>query len=163
TGGGRSALSYHPWKETLPDRFDRLIAAGKAKECVLAVADCFTSFGGSQYLNSSATGRYEDHVLALSSFLTAKLGLLHASRGRARLGKSSGGYGALMLGMKNPGVFGHVASHSGDMLFDVSFAADLPKAARKLAKFGGEPARFVKEFLASRKKDEFDHDLVNVM
>jgi enterochelin esterase family protein len=163
TGGGRTLLAYHPWKETLPERFDRLIAAGKAEECVLAIADCFTALGGSQYLNSPATGRYEDHVLELVEYFTDKFGLIDAPESRALLGKSSGGYGALMLGMKHPDVWAHVGSHSGDMLFEISFAADLPKAARKLAKYGGDPAKVLREFRSSRKKDEFDHCLLNVL
>jgi enterochelin esterase family protein len=49
---GRSFLNFHPWRESLPERFDRLINEGRAAECVLIMPDCFTSFGGSQYLDS---------------------------------------------------------------------------------------------------------------
>ncbi|MGA9149749.1 MAG: hypothetical protein WBZ36_04150 [Candidatus Nitrosopolaris sp.] len=30
---------------------------------VLVLLDCFTRFGGNQYINSSVTGRYEDHTI----------------------------------------------------------------------------------------------------
>jgi len=163
TGGGRTLLSHHPWKETLVERFERLILGGKAKECVLAIADCFTSFGGSQYLNSSATGRYEDHVLELVEYFTDKFGLLDAPESRALLGKSSGGFGALTLGMRHPDVWAHVGSHSGDALFDVTYGLDLPKYVRVLGKHGGDPARFTRDFLASKRKDLFDHDAVNII
>lgn len=163
TGTGRGTLAYHPWKESLVERYDRLIAEGEAGECVLALADCFTAFGGSQYLNSSATGRYEDHVLELAEYFTDKFGLVDGPEGRAVMGKSSGGFGALTLGMRHPDVFGHVVCHSGDMFFDLGYALDQPKLVVALDKFGGDPARLVREFLRAEKKDAFSHDVVNAL
>ncbi len=164
TGGGRSFLNYHPWRENLPERFDRLIAAGKARECVLVMPDGFTAFGGSQYLNSSATGRYEDHVVCeLVGFFEDKLSISQRPEGRAVMGKSSGGFGALTLAMRHPDVFGHAVSHSGDMLFDVCYGGDIPKAVSALGKYKGSAERFLKEFRTSRNKDSFDHALVNIM
>jgi len=164
TGGGRSLLNYHPWRENLPERLDRLITAGKVQECVLVMPDCFTAFGGSQYLNSTATGRYEDHVVnELIAFFEDKLHVSAHAAGRAVMGKSSGGYGALMLGMRHPDVFGHVACHSGDMFFEACYGADMLKAATALGPYGGSVERFLKSFRASRDKDGFDHALVNIV
>jgi hypothetical protein len=163
TGTGKGALSYHPWKENLAQRLDRLIGEGKARECVLALADGFTAFGGSQYLNSSATGNYEDHMLELAGYFTDKFGLVDDPSGRAVMGKSSGGFGALTLGMRHPDVFGHVACHSGDMFFDLCYGRDGAKLVRALDNFGGDPKRLVREFLLSRRKDSFDHDAVNAL
>ena len=164
TGGGRTVLGYNPWKENLVERLDRLIASGRARECVLVVPDCFTSFGGSQYLNSGATGRYEDHVVSeLVDFVSDKFAVSRRPSGRAVMGKSSGGFGAVTLGMKHPGVFGHVACHSGDMLFEVCYGMDIPKFVAGLERHGGSAARFVRAFLASPRKDLFDHSAVNVV
>ncbi len=163
TSTGRSFLNVHPWRENLPERFDRLIAEGKAKECVLIMPDCFTAFGGSQYLDSSATGRYEAHVIdELIGFFEDKMTLSRRPESRAVAGKSSGGYGALMLGMKHPDVFGHVASHSGDMSFEACYGPDLLKGVAALGDYDGSMERFLKEFRAARDKDGFDHALVNL-
>jgi enterochelin esterase family protein len=157
-------LGYHPWKENLVERLARLIISGRVRECVLVIPDCFTAFGGSQYLDSSATGRYEEHVVReLVGFIEDKVAVSRRPEGRAVLGKSSGGYGAFMLGMRNPAVFGHVACHSGDMLFEVCYGMDVPKFVTILGGFGGSAARFVKAFLASRQKDSFDHGAVNLL
>ena len=62
-GRGRMLLNDGPWSPSLDDRMDALITAGSCDEMILVMPDCFTRYGGSQYLNSSATGRYEDHVV----------------------------------------------------------------------------------------------------
>jgi len=163
TSTGKSFLNFHPWRESLPERFDRLIAEGKAKECVLIMPDCFTAFGGSQYLDSSATGRYEAHIIEeLIGFFEDKMTIAARPGGRAVAGKSSGGYGALMLAMRHPDVFGHAASHSGDMFFEACYGPDILKGVTVLGKYGGSMERFLKEFRAARDKDGFDHALVNL-
>src|SRR2546430_13034192 len=64
-GFGSTALggvTYDPWSPSLPDAMDRALAEG-APEAILVLVDGFTRFGGSQYLNSAANGRYEDYVV----------------------------------------------------------------------------------------------------
>jgi enterochelin esterase family protein len=164
TGGGRSVVNYNPWKENAVELLDRLISTAKAAECLLVVADCFTAYGGSQYLNSSATGRYEDHVAdELVPFIEDKFAVIASPRGRAVLGKSSGGFGALTLAMRRPGLFGHVACHSGDMGFDACYWPDLLKLCAAVQKHGGSPERFVREFRGARDKAGFDHSAVNAV
>ena len=41
---------------------DRLIAAGTISPMIAVMPDCFTYYGGSQYINSTATGNYEDYL-----------------------------------------------------------------------------------------------------
>ena len=52
-------LNVDPFTETIEDRMNRLISHGKCGPMILVLMDCFTRFGGNQYINSSATGRYE--------------------------------------------------------------------------------------------------------
>lgn len=164
TGDGRSVVSHRPWKENLAERLDRLISSGRARECVLVIPDCFTAYGGSQYLNSPATGRYEDHVVGeLVPFMEDKFGLARDASGRAVMGKSSGGYGALSLGMRHPDVFGHVASHSGDAFFEICYAMDVPKFVTLLGKYGGSALAFTRKFLAARDKSSFDPIGINMI
>jgi enterochelin esterase family protein len=162
-GTGRGAVNYNPWKETLPERLDRLITEGKAREAILVIADGFTAYGGSQYLNSSATGRYEDFVVSeLVAFVEDKFAAVGAPEGRALAGGSSGGFGALTLGMRRPDVFGHVVSHSGDAAFDACYAGDLLKLCAAAEKHGGL-APLVAAFRKSRDKNEFPHDVINAL
>lgn len=164
TGTGRGAVNYNPWKENIAQRLDRLIAQGKARESVLVIPDAFTAYGGSQYLNSTATGRYEDHIVdELVGFVEDKFAVMRGPAGRGILGSSSGGYGALTLAMRHPDVFGHVAAHSADLGFDMCYQGDFPKLCAALQKYGGSPARFVADFRASRDKSGFDHAAINVL
>jgi hypothetical protein len=50
-----------PLGEDLKRRLDRLIASGKCPPVIVVAPDCLTRLGGNQYINSSATGRYEDY------------------------------------------------------------------------------------------------------
>jgi enterochelin esterase family protein len=77
-------------------------------------------------------------------------------------GKSSGGYGALVLAMRHPEVFGAVASHSGDMLFEACYLPDFWKCGNVLAKHGGLDA-FLSAFLAMPKKTTEALDAVNIV
>ena len=163
TGTARSAVNYNPWKANIAERLDRLIAAG-SPECLLVVADGFTAYGGSQYINSTATGRYEDHLVSeLVPYIEDKYGVGRSPAARAIMGGSSGGYGALMLGMRHPDVFGHVAAHSADSAFEASYGADIPKAVTALGAYGGSMKRFREEFLKSREKWTFDISLLVLM
>jgi enterochelin esterase family protein len=163
TGTGRGAVNYNPWKANAVERLDRLIAAG-ARECLMVIPDAFTAYGGSQYINSSATGRYEDYIITeLVPYLEDKFAAGGSAGARAVMGGSSGGYGALVLGMRHPDVFAHVASHSGDSAFESSYGPDIPKVVTALGKFGGSLDRFRREFLKSREKWTFDHSCINMV
>lgn len=164
TGGGRSVVNYNPWRENLVERLDRLIAEGKARECVLVVVDGFTRYGGSQYVNSSATGRYEDHVVSeVVPFIEDKLFAGGGRDSRAIFGKSSGGFGALTLAMRHPDLFAHMACHSGDMFFEGCYAPDILKFCAALQRHGGSAAKFREAFLAAPRKEGFDHAAINLL
>src|ERR1051325_10467106 len=106
TGRGRMLLNDNPWMPGIADRMDALIAQGLAKPMILALPDCFTHLGGSQYVNSPALGDYEDYVIReLVPFVDGRYRTLASAEHRGVIGKSSGGYGALMLGMRHPDVF----------------------------------------------------------
>ncbi len=115
TGRGRMLLNDNLWNPPLDARMDALVATG-CGELILVMPDCATRYGGSQYLDSSATGRYETHLVTeLVPLVDRRFRTMAAREHRAILGKSSGGYGALVQGMRHPELFGAVACHSGDM------------------------------------------------
>ncbi|MBI3289748.1 MAG: alpha/beta hydrolase [Elusimicrobia bacterium] len=164
TGTGRGSVNYNPWKENVAERLDRLIAEGKSREAILVIPDGFTAYGGSQYLNSSATGRYADFVVyELIGYVDDKHATVRHPEGRAVIGKSSGGFGALTLAMRHPEVFGHCVSHSGDMGFEAGYGVDILKFTAALSRYGGSPERFVADFLKSATKQGFDHGAINVI
>jgi S-formylglutathione hydrolase FrmB len=141
TGFGELLIQRGAWTESLPERLDRLIGEMKLRECIVVMPDCFTRYGGSQYVNSTATGRYEDHIVR--ELVPEVDRRFRTNLRRAVLGKSSGGYGALVLGMRHPEVFQALACHSGDLYFEYCYQPDFPKAIDLLRKHGGV-AKFLK-------------------
>lgn len=85
----------------------------------IAVVDGRSRYGGSQFLNSAATGRYADFVADEIATLLAKDYPSPAGR-RWIAGHSSGAYGALRLAMDRPEVFSAVVALSPDSDFDVT-------------------------------------------
>lgn len=161
-GRGRMLLNDNPWSPPLDVRMDRLIAAGCA-EAILVMPDAFTRYGGSQYLNSSATGRYEDHVIEeLVPHVDARWRTLGSRDHRAVAGRSSGGYGALVLAMRHPDVFGAAASHSGDVYFEYCYRPELPRACTVMQEAGGAKA-FLEAFEARPQKGKDDFLAFNAL
>jgi enterochelin esterase-like enzyme len=146
-GRGRMLLADNLWSPAIDDRMDQLIGEG-TPPAVLALPDCSTALGGSQYINSPAVGRYQDYLVQeIVPFLKDRLAT--ATTGVA--GKSSGGYGALRLGMEAADTFSAVACHSGDCYFEYGYLPDIPKAAATIAR-AGSIDDFLREFHAKEKK-----------
>lgn len=144
TGSGEMLLNRSAWSETFAERCDRLIAAKKMVESIVVFPDCFTDYGGSQYLNSSATGRYEDYLIdEIVPFVDRRFRTVPGAASRAVMGKSSGGYGALVMGMRHPDVFRVVCCTSGDMYFLYCYLPDFPKTLDTFRRHGGSAASFV--------------------
>src|SRR5205085_11348460 len=62
-------------------------------------------------------------------------------------GKSSGGFGAMITPMLRPDVFGGLATHAGDALYENFYTADFPRAARALQReYDGSYERFWEDF-----------------
>jgi enterochelin esterase family protein len=145
TGSGPMHFERPPFlRSTIIRRLDALIRTGVAPEAVLMAPDCLTSLGGSQYLNSSATGRYEDYVIQeLVPLVRSKYG----TGSSAVLGTSSGGYGALVLALRHPDVFRAAGSNSGDAYFEYCYLPEFPSAFRALRRAGG-PAALLRRTLS---------------
>jgi len=62
-GQGKMLLNTDPFAENTEEKMNRLILERKCGPMILVLLDCFTRFGGNQYINSSATGRYEDYII----------------------------------------------------------------------------------------------------
>ena len=163
TGRGLTMLNDVAWGEPIDQRLERLIASGACEEMILVLPDCFTRFGGSQYLDSSATGRYAHHLVSeLVPWIDARYRTLATREHRGVAGKSSGGYGALIHGMRHPDVFGAVASHSGDVYFEYCYRKDVPMTAAAILAAGGL-RKWMEAFEAKRQKRREDLDVLNIV
>jgi S-formylglutathione hydrolase FrmB len=150
TGSGMSHIAWKCYEETVPQRVDRLLADGKIGPCVVALPDCFTSLGGNQYITSVAMGPWADYLIEeLIPALEARFPIRPGRDHRACFGKSSGGYGSMIHGMRYADTWAAIACHSGDMGFDRIYMRDFVAACDALAKHGG-----IEGFLAHFEKSE---------
>jgi S-formylglutathione hydrolase FrmB len=157
TGRGPMFLNTPTWGETMDARLDRLFEERRIGKMIVAMPDCFTHFGGSQYIDSAGTGRYASYLVReVVPHLDRTFRTLPGARHRGIFGKSSGGYGAIVHGMTYPTVWGAIACHSGDMGFEYCYWPDIPGFLRTLERHGG-PEKFVRAFAAAPRKS---HDMI---
>jgi len=135
-GSGLSHVAWKNFSENVPERAARLVHAGKMAPAIIVFPDCFTALGGNQYVNSSAIGRYADYLTReIIPFIDREFRTRAAREHRGCFGKSSGGYGAIIHGMKYPATWGAIADHSGDAYFDYVYWHDWPNTLNELARF----------------------------
>jgi S-formylglutathione hydrolase FrmB len=153
-GSGPAHLNWKPFEESVPERLERLVRTGAMGPVIAVFPDCWTRLGGNQYINSSAVGRYADY---LTKEVLREVDCRYRSHQRphrrAVFGKSSGGYGAIVHGMRYARHWDAVACHSGDMYFDFCYRGDIPRVLDSLARHGRNPARFLRHFYANKKLD----------
>ncbi len=136
TGSGQSHLNWKPFEENVAEQAARLVHERKMGPTIIVFPDCFTRLGGNQYINSSAIGRYADYLTReLIPLVDSEFRTLASRDHRGCIGKSSGGYGALVHGMRHAQHWGAVAGHSGDSYFDFCYACDWPNTLNELAKY----------------------------
>jgi Enterochelin esterase and related enzymes len=161
TGRGKMLLNDAAFTPNLAERMDRLIASSVVRPMIVVMPDCFTYYGGSQYINSTATGNYEDYVTReIVPFVDANFRAINDKNSRAVMGKSSGGYGSLIMGMRHADIFGLVCSTSGDAYFELCYLSDIPKAFRAIK---GDPKGLMKKFWAEEKKRKDNFPAVNMI
>jgi S-formylglutathione hydrolase FrmB len=148
-------LARVPFEPTMIERLDAMFAAAECPDAIVVFVDCWTSYGGSQFVNSSSLGRYQDYLCdEVVAFVDERYPTSAHRDHRGLTGKSSGGYGAMVVPMLRPDVFGGLASHAGDALFEACYAIEFPKAARQLRDdYEGSYERFFEALAAA---DHFD-------
>ena len=162
---GKATLNIDPFSETIEARMNRLISEKKCNPMILVLVDCFTKFGGNQYINSTATGMYEDYIIdEIVPFVDEKYNISN----HAVMGHSSGGYGALVLGMRHPSIFQAIADHSGDSAFEYCYLPDFPKALEAYRRSGGDhsdPKKWFEDFWRKPNKyqDRDDMTALNIL
>jgi len=121
------------FRRNFPELADDLFAAGDAPPCILVWVDCWTSLGGSQFLDSPGTGKYHTYLCdEVVPWVDARYRTVQAAAGRGIAGKSSGGYGAMVTPMLRPDLFGGLATHAGGALFECCYLPEFRERARAL-------------------------------
>jgi hypothetical protein len=136
------------FRRNFPELADDLFAAGDAPPCILVWVDCWTSLGGSQFLDSPGTGKYHTYLCdEVVPWVDARYRTVQAAEGRGIAGKSSGGYGAMVTPMLRPDLFGGLATHAGDALFEACYLPEFRESARALRdEYDGSYDRFWEDF-----------------
>ncbi len=121
--------------------------------CIIVFPDCFTCLGGNQYINSSAIGNYADYLTReLIPHVDREFRTLASRAHRGCFGKSSGGYGAIIHGMKYAQHWGAIGDHSGDAYFDFCYLPDWPRTLNELDRFRKPPRRAGRQHLRRAAK-----------
>ncbi len=126
---------------------------------IVVYVDAWTGYGGSQFVDSPGTGRYHSYLCdEVVPWVDASYRTLDAAAHRAIMGKSSGGFGAMITPMLRPDLFGALATHAGDSLYEYAYAADFPRAVRHLRKYDGDIWRWWSDF-GSREPFTAEEDM----
>jgi S-formylglutathione hydrolase FrmB len=148
-------LNRTAFEPTVVERVDELFSDDDVPRGVVVFVDAWTSYGGSQFINSAGTGRYMDYLCdEVVAFIDERYPTIRDREHRGLTGKSSGGYGAMVVPMLRPDVFGALASHAGDALFEACYMRDFAPTARVLRdKFDGSFDLYWQRFREAGRAD----------
>jgi hypothetical protein len=132
----RNRSAYRqPFVETADDVFAR----GDTPPAIVVYVDAWSKFGGSQFVDSPGTGSYHSYLCNdVVSWVDAHYRTLDAPQHRGIMGKSSGGFGAFITPMLRPDLFGGLASHAGDALYEHCYLREFAEATRFLRDYDGD-------------------------
>ena len=137
-----------PFRRNFPELADELFAREEAPPAIVVWVDAWTSLGGSQFLDSPGTGNYLTYLCdEIVPFVDERYRTIADRDHRGIAGKSSGGYGAMVVPMLRPELWGGLATHAGDALFEVCYLPEFRESARALRDdYDGSFENFWKDF-----------------
>jgi S-formylglutathione hydrolase FrmB len=136
-----------PFRQPFVETADQVFADGTAPPCVVVYVDAWTSYGGSQFVDSPGTGRYHSYLCdEVVPWVDDRYRTIADRESRAISGKSSGGFGAMITPMLRPDVFGALATHAGDTLYEHCYLPDFAEAVRHLRAYDGDIWRWWEDF-----------------
>ncbi|GAA2820682.1 alpha/beta hydrolase [Kribbella solani] len=149
-----------PFRQPYPELLDAMFQDENVPRAVVVFVDSWTRYGGSQCLDSPGTGQYQSYLCdEIVPWVDATYRTIPDRDHRAVTGKSSGGYTAMVTPLLRPDVFGALATHAGDALFDVCYRPEFPNRARTLRdKYDGSYEKYF-EVLATRAGQTTNEDL----
>jgi hypothetical protein len=134
------------FRQPFPERADAVFAGG-APPAIVIYVDAWTAYGGSQFVDSPGTGRYHSYLCdEVVPWVDERFRTQPEAAHRAIMGKSSGGFGAMITPMLRPDLFGALATHAGDSLYEYCYIPEFPGAVRHLRKYDGDIWRWWADF-----------------
>jgi enterochelin esterase-like enzyme len=134
----RTLASFRLWDKNVFEIYESLLARAECVEAILVVPDAVNRWGGSQFLDSAATGAYQTFLVdEVVPFVDQLFRTIPTREARAIVGRSSGGFGALRVGIDRPDAFAAIGSHAGDALFEVSLRPTFTSVATVIDREGG--------------------------
>src|SRR5580658_1330334 len=154
-----------PFRQPFPETADAVFASGQAPPAIVVYVDAWTAYGGSQFVDSPGTGRYHTYLCdEVVPFVDAHYRTMPAAAHRGISGKSSGGFGAMITPMLRPDLFGGLATHAGDNLYECCYIPDFAKAVRYLRDYDGDILAWWNDFQSRTAfTKEGDHTLVMIL
>lgn len=135
-----------PFRRTFIETVDEVFADG-APPCIVVFVDAWTSYGGSQFVDSPGTGPYHSYLCdEVVPWIDSHYRTIDAPGSRAITGKSSGGFGAMITPMLRPDLFGALATHAGDALYEFCYIPEFPQVVRALRQYDGDIQRWWAQF-----------------
>jgi hypothetical protein len=135
------------FRQPVTEMFDQVLADPDVPDVLVAYVDAWTLYGGSQFVDSPGTGRYHSYLCDdVVTYVDQRYATLTEPRHRAIMGKSSGGFGAMITPMLRPDLFGVLATHAGDALYEHCYAAKFGEVARGLRDYDGDIWRWWDDF-----------------
>ncbi len=128
-----------PFRQPFIEMADQVFATSAAPAAICVYVDAWTRYGGSQYVDSPGTGRYHSYLCdEVVPWVDARYRTLADSAHRAISGKSSGGFGAMITPMLRPDLFGALATHAGDALYEMCYIPEFADCVRMLREYDGD-------------------------
>jgi Putative esterase len=146
---GQAAMWWNrtAFRESFPAAADRLFVSGEAPPTVVVYVDAWTAYGGSQFVDSPGTGRYHTYLCEeIVPWVDAHYRTMAEAAHRGIQGKSSGGFGAMITPMLRPDLFGGLATHAGDGMYECCYIPEFAKAVRLLRDYDGDIFTWWKDF-----------------
>jgi len=136
-----------PFRKPVTELFDGVLSDPGVPDVIVVYVDAWTAYGGSQFVDSPGTGRYHSYLCEeIVPFVDRTYPTLADSRHRAIAGKSSGGFGAMITPMLRPDLFGALATHAGDALYEYCYIPEFAQAVRALRDYDGDIWRWWDDF-----------------
>lgn len=136
-----------PFRRPFTETADEVFAAGTAPPAIVVYVDAWTAYGGSQFVDSPGTGRYHTYLCdEVVPFVDARYRTIPLAAHRGIQGKSSGGFGSMITPMLRPDLFGGLASHAGDTLYELCYLRDFGACVRLLREHDGDIWRWWEDF-----------------
>jgi S-formylglutathione hydrolase FrmB len=136
-----------PFRQPFVETADQVFATGAAPPAIVVYVDAWTGYGGSQFVDSPGTGRYHSYLCEeIVPWIDQRYRTIPDRAHRAICGKSSGGFGAMITPMLRPDLFGALATHAGDALYELCYLPDFGASARLLRPYDGDIWRWWDDF-----------------